>query len=518
MSVARRIAFGTFAAWVARGTSILLGLLLMPVLFRHLQREELGVWLLLGQSWATLGILDLGLGVTLARRIAFAAGKSGADVNAQLTPQSLRAIANLAQTGRRLYLCLAVGAFVLAFGAGFISIRSLHLSSVSLSSAWLAWGVLCLAQAFGVWASVWTCLLQGIGYVGWDALTVAFVSTITLCIQIVVTLLGCGLVGLAAVAAAGALAQRFLILAVARRKRPEVFSLKGSWDPGLVKSMAPLALKAWVTSIALVITTNTDQFFIAGFQGAARIPAYRAAYIVFLNLQMLAVTIASSSSVFVAQLWQAGAVAEVQRIVVRNLRLGLAMMAAGGACVLALGPRLFDLWIGHGNYIGAAISSIFFILLFLEAQAYTIATCSRATEDEAFVVSSCVAAVLNISLSWVLGKKYGLIGIALGTLIAQAPTNHWFMCYRGLRRLQMGFWRHVREVLIPASFLFTVTFCVVQILGRMMSSQPDWIVVGTSVTFAGSVLATAIWLLVLSPSARVLVARLPAQLLRASVR
>ena len=74
MSVTRRIAFGAAASWFSRGVTILLGLVLMPVLFRYLPKEELGVWLLLGQSWAAMGILDLGFGITLTRRIAFAGG------------------------------------------------------------------------------------------------------------------------------------------------------------------------------------------------------------------------------------------------------------------------------------------------------------------------------------------------------------------------------------------------------------------------------------------------------------
>src|ERR1043165_1845189 len=106
MSVAKRIAFGAVSSWIARGTSILLGLLLMPVLFRTLPKECLGVWLLLGQSWSALGVLDLGFGATLTRRIAFAMGKSGADPKTALSDESLREIANLVETGRKLFLML----------------------------------------------------------------------------------------------------------------------------------------------------------------------------------------------------------------------------------------------------------------------------------------------------------------------------------------------------------------------------------------------------------------------------
>ncbi len=62
MSVTKRIAFGAGGGWFSRGVTILLGLVMLPVLFRHIPKEQLGVWLLLGQSWTAMGILDLGFG------------------------------------------------------------------------------------------------------------------------------------------------------------------------------------------------------------------------------------------------------------------------------------------------------------------------------------------------------------------------------------------------------------------------------------------------------------------------
>src|SRR5438046_10746148 len=112
MSVTRRIAFGVTASWFSRCITILLGLILLPVLFRHLPKEELGVWLLLGQSWAAMGILDLGFGVTLTRRIALAKGKSGGDPSVVLTDETKREIADLVECGRRIYRIMAGGGVV----------------------------------------------------------------------------------------------------------------------------------------------------------------------------------------------------------------------------------------------------------------------------------------------------------------------------------------------------------------------------------------------------------------------
>src|SRR5260370_42031891 len=97
----RRILFGGLASWFSRGVSILLNLLVMPVLFGHFSKEELGVWLLLAQSWAMLGMFDFGFGLILTRRIALAFGKMAATPSGPLPEQTIAEISDLVATGRR---------------------------------------------------------------------------------------------------------------------------------------------------------------------------------------------------------------------------------------------------------------------------------------------------------------------------------------------------------------------------------------------------------------------------------
>lgn len=514
MSINKRIAFGATASWFSRGVTILMGLVLLPVLFRHLPKEELGVWMLLGQSWAALGIFDLGFGATLTRRIAFAKGKSGSDPSVALTDETLREIADLVETGKRVYRGLAVFTFGFSMIAGFFYLRTLHLGNVPFSQVWLAWGVICLSQALGVWANVWNCVLLGVGYVGWDAVLGSFASALTLLAQIIVACCGGGLVALAVAAAAGALTQRFLMLGFARSRRPEIFSIQGQWKPALVKSMVPFSLRAWLTALGVVLVLNTDQLFIGKMMGAAALPAYRAAYLILLNLNMMSVTVAGASAVFISHLWQAGDLAQVHRLVIRNLKLGLGVMAAGGGCILALGHHLFDLWLGPGNFIGYPILIIFFVLLFLEAQCFIVTTCSRATEDEAFASWAVTAGILKVILSILLGVRFGLIGIVLGTLIAQLATNHWFMVYRGLRRLRMSLRQHVRQVLLPVGVLFLVTFGSVWLVELAMSGFQLWAIVGAGCAVSGTLLLIVLWVLVLETAQR---ARLIAALIKGKI-
>src|SRR5882762_7071538 len=130
MSVTKRIAFGAAASWFSRAVTIVLALALMPVLFHHLPKEELGVWLLLAQTSALLFILDLGLSATLTRRIALAKGKSGSDPDAPMTEETQKAIADLVETGRRLYRILAIATFFISSLSGFLYLQHLHLTTL----------------------------------------------------------------------------------------------------------------------------------------------------------------------------------------------------------------------------------------------------------------------------------------------------------------------------------------------------------------------------------------------------
>ena len=496
MSITKRIAFGAAASWFSRGVTILLGLVLMPVLFRHLPKEELGVWLLLGQSWAALGIFDLGFGVTLTRRIAFATGKSVSKSGFHLTDDSLNELADLVATGKRVYRGLAVLAFAVSFGSGFFYLKSLHLGAVSLSHVWAAWGILCISQALSVWATIWTCLLQGVGYIGWDAILASLVSALTLLAQIIAVLLGGGLIALAAIAAGGALLQRFLVLGFARRKRPELFKLRGVWAGETVRSMISPALRAWLTASGIVLIHNTDQFFVAGFAGTTKIPAYRAAYLVILNLHLLAGVFAGASFPFIGQLWQAGDLTQVQRIVARNLRIGLLIVMAGVGCVLVLGDRLFNVWLGPGNFIGYPILVIFAITFVLEQQSYILSMGCRATEDEAFPMWTISGGLLKLLFAFLLAQRFGLLGIAVATLAAQVLTNHWYMVVRGLWRLEMNFRDHLIHTVAPCVLVFLAAAGATGVSLRILAASPEWSrVVGGGVA-ACAVLSIALWFLV----------------------
>jgi O-antigen/teichoic acid export membrane protein len=502
MSASRRIAFGAAAQWVSRAASILLGLILMPLLLGHLPKEEVGIWLLLGQSWAVLGILDLGFGATLTRRIALAKGKSGGCPDTELSHESLSEIGDLVACGRRVYRCMAAGVFVVSWCLGFFYLRQLELHDLSPVTVWTAWTILCACQALTVWASIWTCLLQGVGYVGWDAIISTVINAGTLLCQIICVLLGGGLVSLAIVATVGAIAQRAFTRWFSYKRNPHLVALTGHWNPTVMKGIPSLAIRAWLSSLGTVLVFNTDSFFIASGTGAENIPAFRSAFLIVLNVHILASVFAQSSGVFISQLWQANRREEVRHIFKRNLRIGLCIIGCGGIAILFAGDALFNLWLGPGNYVGVGIVSVFVLLFILEQQSFIISTSCRATEHEPFAGWMMAGGVLKLVAAVPMMNAFGLIGLALATLLSQMVTAHWFVAYRGMHRLEFGFTRYLSSVLLPCIGVFLAAAAASYVATQFAGEQSNLIKTLASSLSSGAVLMIALWFLALNRDQR----------------
>jgi len=499
MSVSKTIAFGTIVAWASRVTTILLGMYLLPVLFKNLQEEELGLWLLIGQTASIFAVLDLGLNFTLTRRIAFAHGKSLEEKNAE---SARNEIANLLETFKYVFFALAITVALLSISIGTLYLSKLGLSPESFFTASMGWAILCLTNSATILAWRWSCVLQGTGYVGWESIVSSAISVAIILAQLLSVWLGGGLVALAAVSGVGALLQRKTLLYVASRKRPDVFKIRGKFDKALVKSMLVPALKAWVTGLGWAVAIHTDQFFVVYSMGAASFPAYRAAYLVLFNIALISITVASTSSAFVSHAWQAGRMSEVRQLLLRNARVALFTMACGGGMVIGLGGQLFDVWLGNDHFIGYGVLSVFFVMLVLEVQANAVSTSARATEDEAYAYTSICAAVIKICLAIALVRSFGLTGIAIATMVALALTNHWYMVYRGLLRCGVSVRHYSLQVLIPAGCLFIWVLGVTSIVKSSLSESGPVYSVLIACTCAGLTWAFSVWTLILSSNER----------------
>jgi O-antigen/teichoic acid export membrane protein len=201
--------------------------------------------------------------------------------------------------------------------------------------------------------------------------------------------------------------------------------------------------------------------------------------------------------VFVSQLWQGGHLEQVHHIVRRSVRFALIVMACGIACLLAVGRELMDVWLGPGHFVGYAVLGVFCLMLFLEAQHTAVAAASRSTEDEVFVWWAMGAGALNLVLTWWLIKPFGLLGVALGTMIAQMVTNNWYAVYRGLSRLRLSASSYLRSVVAPVALVFAAAIlCALGVKAALGAQASQAWLLAAGILVTGTVCCIALLLLV----------------------
>ena len=457
-SVSKRIAFGIALSWIGRCVGIISSLLLTPILFRYMGKEELGLWYLLGNSQAFLGLLGMGIVPTLTRRIAFARGKSGVNLDAEMTLESKQEIGDWVVTGRIILQWLAIAVFFIAWLSGYGLIRELKLEQVSPNTVFWAWTLMCVGYSIGVWQSYLGCWLQGIGYIGWDSLIGTILTILTIATNIIAVLMGGGLLTLAIISVVSGLIQRFVFIGFIRWRKPDLLKVKGRWKSEYARSLIKPALLCWVTDLGAFLILRTDAYFISLLKGVDNLPQYQASYSLVSNLYVISISMASASAVFVSQAWQAGNLALVQQLTLRNARIGLSLMAVGAGFVMSIGQDLISIWLGNGNFIGYNVLLVFCVMITLETQHVILVLSSRATEDEMYAVSALSSGILNLIFTWFLIKPLGLLGVAMGTMLAQILTNNWYAVYRPMVRLKLNFKDYLSQVVSWWAFLVVTSY------------------------------------------------------------
>ena len=502
MSASKRIAIAVSISWVSRAIGILSSLLFMPILFRFMGKEELGLWFLLGNSQAFLGLLGMGIAPTLTRRIAFAKGKSGSNPDAELTEESKQDIGDWVVTGRIILQWLAVIIFFVAWISGYGLIRELKLEEVSPQTVFWAWTLMCLGYAINVWLAYLGCWLQGIGYIGWDSAIATGLSIITIAVNIVAVLMGGGILALAIISIVSGLSNRFIILSFIKWRQPHLLIIKGKWCKDYATSLIKPSLLWWLTDLGAFLILRTDAYFISILKGVDNLPLYQAGYNLVQNLYTISVSMAATSAVFISQAWQNQDLKLIQHLTLRNARIGLSLMAVGVGFVMSTGKNLVNIWLGEGNFIGYGVIGIFCIMLTLETQHVIFVYSGRATEDEVYAPWALTAGVLNVIFTWLLIKPFGLIGVALGTMFAQMLTNNWYAVYIPMQRLKINFNNYLKDVLSWWFILLLSSYCLTKLSQLLLDSlgliSNDWIVVITSTTVNGMLFLTFFWYKIIS--------------------
>lgn len=436
-----KLLFGVFSGWGSQVVSIALGIFTMPLFFRYLPKDELGVWMFFLGTAFFVNLADLGFSPVLGRQLAFELGNGDKNATANYTGSSY--YFRLAKYVSSLTAPLL---FIGMLLIGGMFIWSLHLPDKLIQPSLVAWIIFSLSQAVTCHFKYLETTLNGHGEVGWQNMTQTIVQVITLIGYFVALhfFVG-GIIALSIVLLGRNIANALLVWLLLRKRIESLHMAKVKifWQD--VKPHVRPALDMFLITLGTFLILNTDQYFIVKFLGTDQLPDYAAAY----RLVQIAFTFAATASTmcmpFISRKSAAGDHAGIHRLLMLNTTVGMLIQLAAVSILAVFGDYIIQLWLGPGHFVGWGIMWVFCIVLTLENHHVIFARFGlSAKSDPTWGRMSMISGGINLVLTFIGVKWFGLLGIALGTMISQILTNNWYAVAKTLRIVQLRFLSYVR--------------------------------------------------------------------------
>jgi O-antigen/teichoic acid export membrane protein len=457
----RRIVFGICSGWGSQLISLVMGLVTLPMFFRYLPKDELGIWMFfLGTSFFA-NLADFGFSPVLGRQLSFELGKGDRD-------------SSLNYAGSSYYFSLSryvstITAPILFCGMlliGGLFIWTLQLPAELLVPSFEAWGVFCLSQAVTCRSRYLETVLNSHGEVGWQNwLQTAVQLTTLIGYFVVLHFWHGGIIALTMVVLGRNLLNALWCWLLVRSRIDRLFraGVNVAWHD--VKPHLRPAMDMFLVSLGAFLVLNTDQYFIVKFLGASALPDYAAAY----RLVHVVFTFASTASAvcipFISRRSAAGDSSGIHRMLMLNATAGMIIQIAAVSIIAVFGDYILQMWLGKGHFVGWGVLWAFCIMLTLENHHVIFARFGMsAITDPTWGKMSIISGAINVTLTFIGVMWFGLLGVALGTMIAQMLTNNWYAVAKTLQIIQLQFLNYVRSSgivwLATWAVLLICMFCV----------------------------------------------------------
>ena len=404
-SLVARNAFAGYFAWVV---NLGIGLVVTPILLHQLGVEGFGIWTLSLTIAGYVGLVESGLGVATVRQVA-AALAVGDNLGASIVAASARA----------LYLALA--ALGMPLLAGLVMIPRLVESTghPHVAQMRLAVFVLGLGSLLSLATSIYPTLAVAVGRVD-IGIAVGLASRLLMtAAQIAVVFVTTNIVALALVTAAGGVAGTLAVRQAARRLLRQVDTKLSLARRGTAFQLLRSGWRNAAIVVAAAVALQSDTIVVGAMMGAAAVASYGVA----VRAATAAIELSTrATAVLVPTFAHAGALDDRKRIrhaLTESILLSRAALVAALITFVAFGQSLLKLWLGT---VPGSTNTVLIILVLGAIVSAPGHSCfvflSGIGKLNYLLAGSSLAAVGNLALSILLTWQLGVIGPALGTLLA----------------------------------------------------------------------------------------------------
>lgn len=451
-STENRIIRNSVFIFLGRTWFLLISLVLTPYLVVRIGNEAYGIWVLVGAFVGYVGLADFGFGTSFVKHIAEYEAKGDQDaVNAVLG------------AGLLFYSILSIFIAAAAYLLVDLTLQYLVLPIRYADTTRFIFLLGIIASLFANFINVYQSVLNGLQRMGVSNLIMVGISVLFIIGTVVAVELGAGIKGIAIAQLITQILGVGLSACVTHYICPNLrYRFKGLWSysPTLFR----YGLNVQISSFANLVNLHFDKIALNQLIDTVSVTVYDIGSRIPLTARSFPILLLSSLTPATAELEARGGKESLYGLY-ENASKYIALVSApvlGG--IIAFSPLILQIWVGKGYDDSALISQILaFGFLFSVLSAPVSPLVQGIGRPDFQRNSEAISLGINIILSTIFIKSFGLFGAPLGTASAIAIASLYYL---------WAFHRHMEHSLV----LFLKTTYMRIIVSVMAAGIPGYLI------------------------------------------
>jgi len=408
----RRMALTSAASLAARAVAVLASLVSVPLTFRYLGAERYGLWMVLNSLILFLGVADLGIGNGVVNAVSEAYGKNDQRLAKEYVTSAFVLLFIIA------FLLLAAGITLYPF-APWKRILNVESASVATEGA-KASLVLFIWFIVSLPLSVVARAQAGLQRAYWSQIVGACGNVISLVALFVVVAVRGNLPLLVFASTLGTIIATLWNTWLLFEEFPWLLPSRDAWNRDSALKVLRLGLAFSALQWGSAIGFTSDSVIITQILGAAAVAVYAVPQKLFSVLSLLVM-------IGVGPIWPAygEAIARgdgwwVVKTFWRSLRVVLVLTIPACIFLITAGPWIIRVAMGKTLHVPMSLLVCFGIWGTIVAVSTALAMLlNGAGVLKAQAFTAIAASLGNLALSILFTRKFGIIGVCLGSIISQ---------------------------------------------------------------------------------------------------
>lgn len=408
---------------------------LTPFVIHSLGDHMYGFWALVGTFIGYYGLMDLGLGAAVDRHAAAALGRGDREECGRVFNQALQ-----------LYSALGAIVLVVTVVVAFLSPRFAH----SPQDATMFRDVILIlgaSVAIGFPVRAFNGLLNAELRLDLVAGAEIFCLLLRAALIVAVLLAGGSIVALAWATFVANLPRVGIYIFASRKQCPWLRFRAEPWFTQRTRSLLNYSGFALIIKLADQLRFEADAFVITAFVGLAAVTHFNIASLMVAYFTSMMIALVGTLMPWFSRLDGAGDSEAIQKYFFFSTKISICVCSFIGFGFIAWGKPFIARWMGP-SYVDAypclvALTAGYLVALF---QAPSVNLLFGIARHRIYAGVSLMEGVANLALSIELVKRWGILGVAVGTCVPMLATKLLFLPLYTCHVASIPFGRYLREV------------------------------------------------------------------------